>query len=102
MLFVLQVWEADTYKQVSTLPGHSGTVYALAPLNTGSGIKVFSASYDRSLRVSGNMTCGADKVDLVYDSGSENNVGVGGSNQGFMRPRAGTFMASGRSVWKPS
>ena len=48
----LQVWEQGTYKQLSTLMGHSGTVYALSALQTASGTKVFSASYDRSLRVS--------------------------------------------------
>ena len=36
---------------MATLQGHTGTVYALAVLNTQSGTKVFSASYDRSLRV---------------------------------------------------
>ena len=51
-LNVFQVWEAETYEQEHTLTGHSGTVYALAPLSTPSGTKVFSASYDRSLRVS--------------------------------------------------
>jgi len=45
------VWELDTYTQVATLVGHLGTVYALAVLNTASGTKIFSASYDRSLRV---------------------------------------------------
>ena len=47
-----QVWELDTYQHVTMLLGHAGTVYALAVLNTPSGMKVFSASYDRSLRVS--------------------------------------------------
>ena len=31
--------------------GHLGTVYALAVLNSPTGTKIFSASYDRSLRV---------------------------------------------------
>ncbi|XP_046580638.1 LOW QUALITY PROTEIN: E3 ubiquitin-protein ligase TRAF7-like [Haliotis rubra] len=55
----IHVWEHGTYKQVTTLMGHSGTVYALAPLHTASGTKVFSASYDRSLRVwsMDNMIC---------------------------------------------
>ncbi|KAK2142968.1 hypothetical protein LSH36_891g01006 [Paralvinella palmiformis] len=47
----IHVWELSTYKQVATLQGHTGTVYALAVLNTQSGTKVFSASYDRSLRL---------------------------------------------------
>ena len=46
------MWEQGTYKQLPTLMGHSGTVYALSALQTASGTKVFSASYDRSLRVS--------------------------------------------------
>jgi len=55
----VQVWEVDTYTQVTTLVGHLGTVYALAVLNTASGTKIFSASYDRSLRVwsMDNMIC---------------------------------------------
>ncbi|XP_076443202.1 E3 ubiquitin-protein ligase TRAF7-like [Babylonia areolata] len=55
----IHLWELGTYKQLSTLMGHSGTVYALAALQTASGTKVFSASYDRSLRVwsMDNMIC---------------------------------------------
>lgn len=34
-----------------TLTGHVGTVYALAVISTPDQTKVFSASYDRSLRV---------------------------------------------------
>ena len=45
------MWEIDSQQQLTTLRGHSGTVYALAACNTSSGTKVFSASYDRSLRV---------------------------------------------------
>ena len=48
---VLQVWEFETFEHVTTLVGHSGTVYALTSLNTPSGTEAFSASYDRSLRV---------------------------------------------------
>lgn len=51
-LIFIQVWELETYEQVTTLMGHNGTVYALAVMYTPSGTKVFSASYDRSLRVS--------------------------------------------------
>ncbi|KAH9513127.1 E3 ubiquitin-protein ligase traf7 [Bulinus truncatus] len=46
----IHVWELNTFNQLETLMGHSGTVYALAVLHTASGTKVFSASYDRSLR----------------------------------------------------
>ncbi|ELU10500.1 hypothetical protein CAPTEDRAFT_116521 [Capitella teleta] len=55
----IHVWELSSFEQVTHLDGHSGTVYALAVLNTSSGIKVFSASYDRSLRVwsMDNMIC---------------------------------------------
>ncbi|XP_041363927.1 E3 ubiquitin-protein ligase TRAF7-like [Gigantopelta aegis] len=55
----IHVWELGTFKQMTTLQGHSGTVYALAPLHTASGTKVFSASYDRSLRIwsMDNMIC---------------------------------------------
>lgn len=48
---MLQVWEIDSKQNLQTLKGHSGTVYALATLQSPTGIKVFSASYDRSLRV---------------------------------------------------
>jgi len=48
---VWQVWEVGTYNEVTTLVGHLGTVYALAVLNLPTGTKIFSASYDRSLRV---------------------------------------------------
>ena len=49
---VFQVWSVENYEHICRLNGHSGTVYALAVLATPSGTKVFSASYDRSLRVS--------------------------------------------------
>lgn len=39
-------------EQVTTLQGHNGTVYALAWMSSPSGILVFSASYDRTIRVS--------------------------------------------------
>lgn len=55
----IHVWELGTFERVSTLVGHTGTVHALTSLNTPSGTKVFSASYDRSLRVwsMDNMIC---------------------------------------------
>jgi len=55
----IHVWELSSFRQLETLMGHSGTVYALAVLHTAYGIKVFSASYDRSLRVwsMDNMIC---------------------------------------------
>ena len=51
LVYMLQVWEIDSKQNLQTLKGHSGTVYALATLQSPTGIKVFSASYDRSLRV---------------------------------------------------
>lgn len=42
-------------EQVTTLSGHSGTVYALTWMHSPGGILVFSASYDRTIRVS--STC---------------------------------------------
>nr|QJS39801.1 TNF receptor associated factor 7b [Petromyzon marinus] len=47
------------WEQVRTLTGHVGTVYALAVISTPDQTKVFSASYDRSLRVwsMDNMIC---------------------------------------------
>ena len=39
-------------EQVTTLQGHNGTVYALTYMQTPSGILIFSASYDRTIRVS--------------------------------------------------
>lgn len=48
---LLQVWDIETKEQVRTLTGHVGTVYALAVISTPDQTKVFSASYDRSLRV---------------------------------------------------
>ncbi|NWT59496.1 TRAF7 ligase, partial [Erythrocercus mccallii] len=53
------VWDIETKEQVRTLTGHVGTVYALAVISTPDQTKVFSASYDRSLRVwsMDNMIC---------------------------------------------
>lgn len=48
-----QVWDIESKEQVRTLTGHVGTVYALAVISTPDQTKVFSASYDRSLRVGG-------------------------------------------------
>lgn len=50
---ISQVWDIETKEQVRTLTGHVGTVYALAVISTPDQTKVFSASYDRSLRVRG-------------------------------------------------
>lgn len=47
----VQVWDIESKEQVRTLTGHVGTVYALAVISTPDQTKVFSASYDRSLRV---------------------------------------------------
>ncbi|KAK3737770.1 hypothetical protein QZH41_012207, partial [Actinostola sp. cb2023] len=46
----IKLWDANTHKLVETLNGHVGTVYALAVLNAPGQGKLFSASYDRSLR----------------------------------------------------
>lgn len=46
-----KVWDIESKEQVRTLTGHVGTVYALAVISTPDQTKVFSASYDRSLRV---------------------------------------------------
>lgn len=55
----LQVWDIESKEQVRTLTGHVGTVYALAVISTPDQTKVFSASYDRSLRVrAGLVTVG--------------------------------------------
>lgn len=54
-----QVWDIESKEQVRTLTGHVGTVYALAVISTPDQTKVFSASYDRSLRVrAGLVTVG--------------------------------------------
>ena len=45
------MWDIESKEQVRTLTGHVGTVYALAVISTPDQTKVFSASYDRSLRV---------------------------------------------------
>lgn len=50
-LYPPQVWDIESKEQVRTLTGHVGTVYALAVISTPDQTKVFSASYDRSLRV---------------------------------------------------
>uniref|UniRef100_K7FBP0 TNF receptor associated factor 7 n=1 Tax=Pelodiscus sinensis TaxID=13735 RepID=K7FBP0_PELSI len=48
---LIHVWDLESKEQVRTLTGHVGTVYALAVISTPDQTKVFSASYDRSLRV---------------------------------------------------
>lgn len=66
---VIQVWEAGTYDVVTTLQGHSGTVYALAWMHSPAGTVAFSASYDRSIRVwsMDNMIC---RQTLIRHAGS--------------------------------
>ncbi|XP_045571926.1 E3 ubiquitin-protein ligase TRAF7 [Salmo salar] len=56
---LIHVWDIESKEQVRTLTGHVGTVYALAVISTPDQTKVFSASYDRSLRVwsMDNMIC---------------------------------------------
>ncbi|KAG8137995.1 hypothetical protein E2320_003934 [Naja naja] len=49
---LIHVWDIETKEQVRTLTGHVGTVYALAVISTPDQTKVFSASYDGSLRIS--------------------------------------------------
>uniref|UniRef100_A0AAZ3SBR9 RING-type domain-containing protein n=1 Tax=Oncorhynchus tshawytscha TaxID=74940 RepID=A0AAZ3SBR9_ONCTS len=54
---LIHVWDIESKEQVRTLTGHVGTVYALAVISTPDQTKVFSASYDRSLRVSLSTIC---------------------------------------------
>lgn len=56
-----QVWDIESKEQVRTLTGHVGTVYALAVISTPDQTKVFSASYDRSLRVYLSLACGVSR-----------------------------------------
>lgn len=72
---IIHVWDISTQQQVTQLRGHSGTVYALAACNTAAGTKVFSASYDRSLRVwsMDNMICSQT---LVRHQGSVASLAV--------------------------
>ena len=77
-----QVWDIETKEQVRTLTGHVGTVYALAVISTPDQTKVFSASYDRSLRV-GVQGCAPAPVPLSFKRmGSPE--GTGG--QGILTP----------------
>eukprot|EP00039_Didymoeca_costata_P029354 m.24312 g.24312 ORF g.24312 m.24312 type:complete len:699 (-) comp7595_c0_seq1:214-2310(-) len=48
---LVHIWALHTFEEVITLEGHTGTVYALAVLEEGSSTLLFSASYDRSIRV---------------------------------------------------
>ncbi|XP_052771409.1 E3 ubiquitin-protein ligase TRAF7-like isoform X2 [Mya arenaria] len=72
---VIHVWETDGEQPITTLRGHSGTVYALAACTTPAGVRVFSASYDRSLRVwsMDNMICSQT---LVRHQGSVASLAV--------------------------
>ena len=48
---VLQVWDVNGWEYLGTLEGHRGTVYDLAALETPGQTKLFSASYDKTIRV---------------------------------------------------
>lgn len=48
---LIQVWDLHSLKQVVTLRGHTGIVYALAVLKVPGQTRLFSASYDKSIRV---------------------------------------------------
>lgn len=47
----LQVWDVNGWEYLGTLEGHRGTVYDLAALETPGQTKLFSASYDKTIRV---------------------------------------------------
>ncbi|XP_014663646.1 PREDICTED: E3 ubiquitin-protein ligase TRAF7-like [Priapulus caudatus] len=87
----IHVWNLESYEQISKLTGHTGTVYALTVLNTQAGTKVFSASYDRSLRIwsldnmlctqtmlrhKGSVTCLAVSRGMVFSGGVDSTVKV--------------------------
>ena len=48
----IQVWDVQTLQEMETLTGHVGIVYALAVLKTSGQTRLFSASYDKTIRVS--------------------------------------------------
>ncbi|KAL5484120.1 hypothetical protein EMCRGX_G020568 [Ephydatia muelleri] len=48
---LIQVWDLHSLKQVLTLTGHTGIVYALAILKAPGQTRLFSGSYDKSIRV---------------------------------------------------
>lgn len=47
----MQVWDSTTHQPLRTLDGHTGTVYALAVMNLPGKQRLFSASYDKSIKV---------------------------------------------------
>jgi E3 ubiquitin-protein ligase TRAF7 len=47
-----QVWDVSNWEPLGTLDGHRGTVYDLTVLETPGQTKLFSASYDKTIRVS--------------------------------------------------
>ena len=51
MCCALQVWDITSWEYLGTLEGHRGTVYDLAALETPVQTKLFSASYDKTIRV---------------------------------------------------
>lgn len=64
------MWDIESKEQVRTLTGHVGTVYALAVISTPDQTKVFSASYDRSLRVrAGPAVAGGSEGGQLSSSG---------------------------------
>jgi E3 ubiquitin-protein ligase TRAF7 len=46
-----QVWDVSNWEPLGTLDGHRGTVYDLTVLETPGQTKLFSASYDKTIRV---------------------------------------------------
>ena len=64
----LQVWDVNGWEYLGTLEGHRGTVYDLAALETPGQTKLFSASYDKTIRV---CVCVCVYVGIVSE-----NIGV--------------------------
>ena len=54
---MLQVWDVNGWEYLGTLEGHRGTVYDLAALETPGQTKLFSASYDKTIRVCSTCVC---------------------------------------------
>ena len=48
---LVHIWDSETFKPVCTLEGHEGTVYGLSTMNDENGSWLFSASYDRTIRL---------------------------------------------------
>ena len=47
----LQVWDVTSLKNVADLTGHVGIVYALQVMESPGSTRLFSACYDKTLRV---------------------------------------------------